>query len=246
MIQLLIMSERNFFSLRYALPGYTFILIMILVAYPSLIEMIKNFTETGMDLALVSALLAFFTLLGGSAIGFLISQFWYFSHNSVLKKYSLKHTRKFLRETFNLKENAHQEIVFLDYVFHNFSKQQRLDYVGRRFDLLHTLASTLLAVIFGVIFGIFIKTDYFSINVAFTTELDFSFPSFTMYDCGITIIIIFLLIVLSHGFFFIRREHSMMVNAAIKDTVELQEKFTQYKAEKIFSEKYFLKKVPTQ
>jgi len=41
------------------------------------------------------------------------------------------------------------------------------------------------------------------------------------------------------GFIFIRREHSMMVNVALKKVVLLEQKITNAQARMIFSEKYF-------
>jgi len=120
------MPERNFFNFRYGLPGYTFILIMILVAYPRLNEIFINLSVEQMNFSLISAFLVF--LLGGGAIGFLVSQFWYFLHNTLFNRCSLKHSRKFLRDKFNLDENTHQQIVFLDYVFH-LSEKNVVDYV---------------------------------------------------------------------------------------------------------------------
>ena len=241
------MPERNFFNFRYGLPGYTFILILILVAYPRLYELFIPLSEVS---TLVSAFLAFFTLLGGGAIGFLVSQVWYFCHNTVFNRWSLQDSRDFLRDTFKLRprkdKKTHQEIVFLDYVFH-LSNKKIIDYVARRFDLQHTLGSTVLATVLGVMFGIFIKIDFFSINVSlnnsinlfFSEGIRWSMPSFTMYDFGIIIVIIGLLCVLVMGFLFIRREHSMVVNIALKKVVTLEEKFTTYKARIVFPEEYF-------
>jgi hypothetical protein len=237
------MPERNFFNFRYGLPGYTFILIIILVAYPRSCELFISLNEMS---ALVPAFLAFFTLLGGSAIGFLVSQLWYFLHNLVFNRRSLSDSREFLRTKFNLVENTHQEIVFLDYVFHQ-SEDKIVDYVARRFDLQNTLGSTFLATVLGVTFGIFIKIDFFSTNETLSNSIDLlqskgitcSFPNFTMYDVGIMLIIVGLLISLSMGFRFIRREHSMMVNISLKKVVLLDQKITKAQARLIFSEKYF-------
>ncbi len=61
----------------------------------------------------------------------------------------------------------------------------------------------------------------------------------TMYDFGITIVIVCLLLVLVLSFRFIRREHAMMVNVAVRDVVDLKEKFTVYDAHRIFVRQFF-------
>jgi hypothetical protein len=94
----LTMSERTFFSLV-MLCRYTFILIMIIVAYPELTEILINLNQNSIDV--IVALFAFITLLGGSAIGFLISQFWYFVHNTLFNGSFVEDTKEFLRWKFN-------------------------------------------------------------------------------------------------------------------------------------------------
>jgi len=61
------MSERRYFSLRYTVPGYTFILLVIGINYVPLIEFMKT---TGAP-EVFGAILAFASLLTGSALGYL-------------------------------------------------------------------------------------------------------------------------------------------------------------------------------
>ena len=67
------MSERSFFDWRTALPGYTFILIILGLNYSPLFEIFKS---QGIQ-STFGAILAFLTLVSGSAIGFLVSQVWW-------------------------------------------------------------------------------------------------------------------------------------------------------------------------
>jgi hypothetical protein len=205
------MTERDFFTLRYALPGYTFILMIMLVAYHRLVELFPFMSGSPVDFTLVSAFVAFFTLLSGGAIGFLVSQLWYGLHNSILHGRFLKETRAFLRERFNLRENVHKEIIFLDYVFH-LSDDKTIDYIQRRFDLKHTLGSTFLAIMVGAVFGVGIKTNLFRENLDITGAL--------FYDLVVAIIIVLLLIILFIGFRFISNEHSLMVDVAVRKIVK--------------------------
>lgn len=248
------MSERNFFNIRYALPGYTFILIMILVANPVIIETLVGLTEVHF---LITAFIAFFTLLSGGAIGFLISQVYYFFHNSCFNRFSLLDTRKFLKKEFKLVDNTHQEVVFLDYLFHQ-SDERTINYVTRRFDLQHTFGSTLFAIGFGVIFGIYFKIDFLVANSSYDFfELLFC-PTLTMNDAEVIAVICGLLFVFVMGYRFVRQEHAMMVDIAVKkvyyskynsDKGEAEKvkevEYNRDEIKKIFSEKkYFKKKVP--
>jgi len=65
------MAERQYFSLRYAIPGYAFILLVIAINYVPLLNILPEFSEV------FGAFLAFLSLFSGSAIGFLICQAWW-------------------------------------------------------------------------------------------------------------------------------------------------------------------------
>lgn len=67
------MSERQYFSLRYAIPGFAFILILIGINFVPLLKFLEEIPAFKDSFG---AFLAFFSLFSGSAIGFLISQFW--------------------------------------------------------------------------------------------------------------------------------------------------------------------------
>ena len=124
------MVERAFFTLRYALLGYTFILSTLLVAYPNLDKIFSVAEITSNDGFFITAFLTFFTLLSGGAIGFLVSQVWYFFHNILLKAYFVRDSREFLKETYHLSNNIRRQLTFLDYVFHS-SDKSTIGYVQR-------------------------------------------------------------------------------------------------------------------
>jgi len=67
------MPERSFFDWRTAFLGYTFILIIMGINYIPLAKILEN-TSLG---STFGAVLAFLTLVSGSAIGFLVSQVWW-------------------------------------------------------------------------------------------------------------------------------------------------------------------------
>lgn len=242
------MSERTFFTLRYALPGYTFILVLLLVAYPRLKFLFSIGNTTPTNVTMVSAFLAFFTLLSGAAIGFLVSQFWYTVHNSLLHGFFLRDARKFLEKEYNLTKNVHHQIVFLDHV-HHLSGKEMVAYTQRRFDLKHTLASTLSAVFIGTLFGILVRVEFLTTGITLekaihslgSVSVNLNILSLTMYDLGVIIIIAILSIILFVSFRFISKEHAMMVYVSVRKLVK-SEIFPYSEARAIFPEDYFDKK----
>lgn len=128
--------------MRYASPGYTFILLVFLVAFPSLQRILLQ-DATPASAQLVTVFLAIFTLLEGSAIGFLISQIWYLIYNGpLLKCFKLRQARDFLQRTYGVDaEDFGLQTVFLDYAM-QLSRKDMLTYTQRRWDLLHTIGST--------------------------------------------------------------------------------------------------------
>jgi hypothetical protein len=67
------MADRDYFDLRYAIPGFTFLLIVFLINY----KLIENITSPSL-ISIGDIFLGFLTLLSGSAIGFLITQIYFF------------------------------------------------------------------------------------------------------------------------------------------------------------------------
>lgn len=68
-----ILSERGYFSLRYAVPGFTLILLVLGINYAPLTVLLNNLNNVDFG-----TFLAFFSLLSGSAIGFLVTQIYWF------------------------------------------------------------------------------------------------------------------------------------------------------------------------
>jgi hypothetical protein len=156
------MPERSFFDLRYAIPGYTFILLFVGINY------VCFFSRTGLDIFL--AVLAVF---GGSAFGFIISQFWWVlyeylmgaefhsekrSINAVINKFELTRPRCL--------QDKRKVIVILDYVTRHTKRQDRKDvvqqerffqYMARRWDMYHLMSSELIALGVGFLFGILFR-----------------------------------------------------------------------------------------
>ena len=68
------MAERSYFSLRYAIPGYTFLLLFISINYR---VVLSSFQTGKMIPEFLDMFFAFLIALSGSAIGFPVSQSWF-------------------------------------------------------------------------------------------------------------------------------------------------------------------------
>jgi len=140
------MSERVFFSLRYTVPGYVFVFLVLSVNIsPSL-----RFLENSGSPEVFGAILAFASLLGGSVAGFLVSQFWWwwFHHKGGI--YGIKEFApeiKILEDELKLnlpkdKEKKRKVVeAFLDLTSSLEKKGALRELVWRRWDLFTTLSS---------------------------------------------------------------------------------------------------------
>lgn len=181
------MSERQYFALRYAIPGYAFILVIIAINY---VPLLKILGKEGVS-DVFGAFLGFLTLFSGSAIGFLISQGWWWwwqRHYGILgvKAYeeSIKEfCRKYELDKPECDKNAKREFVSavdyvshitaVDYVNHSKVHKKLLTLAERRWDMYHLLSSTFHALWIGLVAGI-ISRLYFEI---FLFESSFSILS---------------------------------------------------------------------
>jgi membrane protein implicated in regulation of membrane protease activity len=240
------MPERSFFELRYALPGYTFVLMAFLILAPDLLTL---FMHIPTDLVgLIAPFLAFFTLLEGSAVGFLMSQIWWLIFNRWLRKGRLQEAREFLREKSRFsKEGKEYELIqgdlkketaFLDYIFFKTENREMLSYIQRRWDLLHTLGSTLVALSLGSLLGIVFRLGWHGFDLG----LWFQFQCWK-WDIVAIVIFIFLFLLLRSSFRFANDEHEKMTSLVIRKAWKSYGKdFDVEKAEKDFPQGYFKEK----
>jgi hypothetical protein len=166
------MSQREFFSYRFAVPGYIFILFLLAINYVPLLTILK---ETGLDSAF-GAFLAFLSLFTGSALGFMIAQFWWWWFNHKGRTFGLKKLEgaekalinKYKPEIENAAETERKKwhILIFDYIILNGDKQgdKLWKYAERRWDIYHVLSSTCLALIISYIIGVFVRI-YFEIFI---------------------------------------------------------------------------------
>lgn len=220
------MSERTYFSLRYALPGFTLILMVVLIILPGLKEVVLS-NQTRFDLGFVSAFLALFTLLEGSALGFLISQPWHLFYDFVLRQDALGPAKKFLRDHYKLIDGCkhfHEQETFHDYLIHMADKQL-LEYLQRRWDLLNTIGSTLTAVFVGSLVGFLIRNLWLKAKFG---------------NSDVLAIVIFSLVVpiLWLSYLIVNREHDRMSLLTVRGVWD-SGRFPPSKARRVFPKEFF-------
>ena len=170
------MSERSFFDWRTAIPGYTFLLLVLAFNYAPLITILEHL---GLD-STFGALLGFLTLFSGSAIGFLVSQLWwrrfqkdgahyYFKNNvrteikELIIKYGLCPAKEEIIKKFRYfgspNENEIKKIqgVLAIYGFVTHSEMQKnpevVKYTTRRGDAFHLISATRDVLLWGLGLG---------------------------------------------------------------------------------------------
>jgi len=167
-------SERTFFSLRYTISGYTFILIIILVTLPKLLVLVSGLELAGP----ISVFLGF--LLSGPPAGFLISQIWYvlFKSDHLWRIGFWRYLglnagmivqdrrRRYLRNEYGLRVHYHQELTFSNYLHTLLEKEEDpwRTYTERRFNLMHILGSSFFAILLGSIVSLIPMLSLFLTN----------------------------------------------------------------------------------
>lgn len=146
------MSERTYFSFRYAIPGYTFLSMILLINIEFFITYIKQISDT---ITLFGIILGFFTLLSGSAIGFIISQIWYSIYNYIIKSHRMLMRREVYRNLTNIiddLEGISNPVTVMVYFLQLKLDKNVAAYITRLFDMFHSLGSTF----FGILLGLFL------------------------------------------------------------------------------------------
>ena len=176
------MSERGYFSFRYAIPGYTFILLVIAINHVPLLKIL----ETANAGEAFGAFLAFLSLFAGSAIGFLISQFWWWWSKrkpllgtNELKSVAREIFKKYFLTTEEFKDNIDRIGAIFEYIMRVDEKEsveekkRFLELATRRWDMYHTLSSTFhtLWIALAVGIGCRIYFEYFLLEPLFSIPI---------------------------------------------------------------------------
>lgn len=157
-------TERGYFSFRWAIPEYIFILLVLGINHIPLLEFLK---ATGAPEAF-GAFLAFLSLLTGSALGFLVTQLhWWRFHKKgrifgiekyeqiedILTEYGYVSPEEIKEE----KQRATGAV--LDFTIH-LGEDNFLAYAWRRWDMYHLLSSTYDTLLIGLFVGIICRINF--------------------------------------------------------------------------------------
>jgi hypothetical protein len=150
-------DSRSWFSYRYAVPGFVFVIVFLIENAEPLIHHVGPVSmNTGVELGI-----ALLTFLASPSLGFLIAQAWYCIFEIVRKRSWDHEWRAEL-----LSRKLHDDKSFVteaDYLFYHdntFLTPVLRHHLTRRWDLFHTLACTILsfglAYLFGTVFRFFV------------------------------------------------------------------------------------------
>lgn len=219
-------EERSFFNLRYAFPGYTFILLNVLVNLRILLFFFLTYMpKIGLSdtaTTLLGILFGFFTLMSAAPIGFLVSQCWYVMRENILggdcRRCRPSKPYRVLRDEFEVRgEKENLETVY-NYIVHSCPISGVHSYLNRRWDLCMLFGSIGTAIVLGL--GSAYITRGFIVKVPKSQQ---TFVNWPIYDWTIFIVSFLLLVLLFFGFRKIRQDHQSMCTFLIKLTAKKKE-----------------------
>lgn len=161
------MSERSVFNLRYSFPGFTFFVFTLLLSFGEVIARIKI-----PNLAVYVSFFGFVFILGGGAVGYFVSQVYYYLFYHCKKGFFYNDWRKtqkkdyikYLTETIDIDEkitdSPDKALVIIDYFLMKCDakyKEKIYLYITRRWDLYHVIGATEISILLGIISGISLK-----------------------------------------------------------------------------------------
>lgn len=147
----------SYFELRYAVPGYSFILVLLAMIAPTLMVILKNNALADTGLSLLGVALGFATLLGGSAIGYIVSQPWYFLFERCLGGALGTNGigTPFVLLNNNFANRTLSELSAIrDFLLNKYANPMVMTYLERRWQLVNTLGSTAVSMVLGMIIGL--------------------------------------------------------------------------------------------
>lgn len=185
------MSEREYFSLKYAVPGFTLILIVGAINYIPLLRLFGEPSAMGIP----DLFLAVLTLFSGSALGFLVSQIWWFIFGKYERRKFYEKFAPILKRKYNVViDDEIKVMTVFDYVVHQ--KGKELSALGsRRWDLYHLLSAIRISLLIGISLGV-IGRVYYEFAVGFHPSLENAFSSGELLVLVIVIISVIVLWIL--------------------------------------------------
>jgi hypothetical protein len=163
------MSLRGYFSLRYTVPGYAFILIVVAINYVPIMELLRGI---GVSDA-YAIFLGFLSLVTGSALGFLLTQYYWWRFREKGGLFSIDEFAKveqFLVNDFQYippndrNERRRTSAAILDFLIY-IGDKPLIEYLWRRWDMYNLLSSTAhvlrLGLFVGAAYRIFFEYYFF-------------------------------------------------------------------------------------
>jgi uncharacterized protein YacL len=166
------MSDREYFSLRYTVPGFVFILTIVGLNYSNVLSFL---VEEG-KIEVFGLVISLISLFASSAVGFLIAQIhflWFHKmrdYAKILKRNDIEtfmqrelgwKTKDKLTEMMKSKDfekkRDYSMGASLDYILLKSGNENIIDFLRRKIDLYHTMQSTLVSIYIGLIVGLIIR-----------------------------------------------------------------------------------------
>jgi len=240
------MSERGYFSQRNLIPGAAFLLVVIAYNFAPIFRILEN---QQVDAALSAGVLA---LIGGPALGFLISQLWWWYFQGTIAVWKWKPIEELILK-YHLSDKTdgvskRNALMVYDYVLHSElhsvkkgDKDGLSRYAFRRWDNYVLLAIVEFTIGLGAVTGVIARvlSEIFIFGDSF-----WEYPklhSLVLLNgkeywilVVLLIIIIILIFALDEGRMRIRFEYDEIHRIAIKDS-----KITQKQIFKLFPKEYF-------
>jgi hypothetical protein len=209
------MAEREYFSLRYLVPGFSFILIVIgmnFLPFLDFLNEIGGVTNTNENV--FGLVLSLASLLASPAIGFLISQFWFVIFNFMridARIYKSGHLNEVIKEKYGLefkekgKESDNIMSAILDYLILDDEKQW--NYAQRKWDIYLLMWCILFSLGIGVLIGFISRFLINSIFYAQSSVTAFeSLGNIAKVDILLFISVLIIVLVLSITLYFAQRQ----------------------------------------
>ncbi|MGC9069267.1 MAG: hypothetical protein ACP5IZ_09900 [Thermoprotei archaeon] len=180
------MSESLNVGLRYNVPGWGFLFMVVMANFDRIFDIVNNVG--------VSFLVVGLSIFGGLPLGFFVSQIYYSTFRALggYSKIWVKLRPKIRKPIeFLMKSGIKEDKVYYayDFILHYLSNAGALSYLRRRWDIVHGFRSLGLSFLIGIVVSPFIRILFFNVPISlfnFVTLLVFSigFLMFSYYITG--------------------------------------------------------------
>lgn len=233
---------RSFFNLRFTLPGYTFILLNLLLNLRIVIYFLGMQPLSETALPFFGILFGFLTLLSGTPLGFLVSQVWYLFYfvcyyvSAILPRFG---SYKVLKNEFNVKDEIWSLDAAFNYILHSHKEKGIRTYLSRRWDLLMSFGSTSLAIVLGLISGYVCRDFVLNLNEKVSA-------TWSGYDLLIFLPSVGMIFLFLFSYIFVWLQFDRMCTLVIRKRAEKPEKKKQKSLRDVLPEKYFQNDAPAK